>query len=701
MSGTFFPDTPAKPASIAPMLPETHPLIEKVTEPLAANAERRMAAHAFLGEKFDAAHPVVEEATARIEAAGRRKFPVLRKALPWVLAALALVPVFASHALMFRFVKMAYNFDLFELPQKPALPTGLTEEQRLLLGDPRLESMEQKRRLYRHDPKNPGYYSEYAQAYHSEMSALPPEFSETVARIAPDNAFFTYFAAGQVGKTSFTKKRRSGSSPPQRIVDGVRLSPLPREAEFDITNAAAFEEAMALIAKAAALPGFETYVNTMTVARVRLLPSDTMAEAARALMYSYGTPSGMIQLRYIADLMCARAEQLSKSGRKEEFIALAAQREAFIKHLGQNPDTNLVGELVYSVIVTATAKNFEAAADRLGLNEMADTYRRQSQAFTEEKDRREIRSKNEDAPFPLDKASSMTRLTLPMVARQVTAPPPLSEADFEPMRRAEHELLGGLGILALALCLPLAALVVFLFRFVSTPMIRIPAKRMAGILGMADWAWVIGFGVVLPILCFLLVTRLTPLGGREYGATFFVFTFPGVQYAALLLALLIVPAILVRWRLVKRLAPFGFGDRFTVPLALAVMAMIAVWSLAALPVVEQLTKVDLLNHFTFAALAAPPVLCLCLLFANALRSILGKPAARLAQCATAIAVLPAYPIAILLLCALTPIYSAAEKRWLAKETLLRIDPDAPDLGAYEFKVAAQKRREINAITGTE
>jgi hypothetical protein len=182
---------------------------------------------------------------------------------------------------------------------------------------------------------------------------------------------------------------------------------------------------------------------------------------------------------------------------------------------------------------------------------------------------------------------------------------------------------------------------------------------------------------------------------------FFVLAFPGVQYAALLLALLIVPAILVRWRLSKRLAPFGFGDRFTVPLALAVMAMIAVWSLAALPVVEHLTKAKLLNNFTFAALAAPPALCLCLLFANALRAILGKPAARLAQCATAFAVLPAYPIAIILLSALMPIYSAAEKRWLAKETLLRIDPDAPDLGAYEFKVAAQKRKEINAITGVK
>jgi hypothetical protein len=42
-----------------------------------------------------------------------------------------------------------------------------------------------------------------------------------------------------------------------------------------------------------------------------------------------------------------------------------------------------------------------------------------------------------------------------------------------------------------------------------------------------------------------------------------------------------------------------------------------------------------------------------------------------------------------------------EKHWLAQETLLRIDPDAPDLGAYEFKIAAQQRKEINAITGVK
>lgn len=700
----FFPDTPAKPASIAPMLPETHPLIEKVTEPLAANAERRLAAQAFLGEKFDASHPGVEESTARIEAAGRRKFSGLRKALPWVLAAVALLAALSPWIRSIRMVFPLYNMFSFASSgaRMPALPSGLTEEQRLLLGNSELDDLGQKRRLHLLVPENPAYFAEYAQAFVSQRSALSPDFLETAARIAPENAYFPYFAAGRIGKESFTKKTRSGPSPPQRMVDGVRLRTLALEGEYDITDDAAFEEALALVAKAAVLPGFETHTNPMIVARLRLLPAETMAEFARALMYAYGGSSGMIQLRHVSDLLCARAGQLSKSGRKEEFLALAGQREALIAHLGRNPDLSLIGELVHSVIAIATAKNFEAAAARLGLTEMADTYRKQSEAFQAERDLRDIREKKgEYDPFPEDKASTLHGLTLPMVNRQVASPPPLSEADFKPMRRAEHELLGGLGLLALALSLPLAALAVFLFRFIATPMIRVPAKRMAGTLGMTDWIWVIGLGVVLPILLFLLITRLTPLGGREYGVMFFQAAFPGVQYAALLLALLTVPATVVRWRLGKILAPFGFGDRFTVPLALAVMAMITVWSLAALPFNEFLMEKKLLNEFTLAALAAPPVLCLCLLFANALRSILGKPAARLAQCTTGIAVLPAYPIAILLLCALTPIYSAAEKRWLAKETLLRIDPDVPDLGAYEFKVAAQKRKEINAITGVE
>jgi hypothetical protein len=75
----------------------------------------------------------VAEATARIEAAGRRKFPALRKVLLWVLA------VVYSHVSTFRFAKTVIDFDVFVPWENPALPAGLTEEQRFLLGDPELD----------------------------------------------------------------------------------------------------------------------------------------------------------------------------------------------------------------------------------------------------------------------------------------------------------------------------------------------------------------------------------------------------------------------------------------------------------------------------------------------------------------------------------------------------------------------------------
>jgi hypothetical protein len=670
------------------MLPETHPLIEAVTEPLAANAERRLAARAFLGEKFDAAHPGVAEATARLEAAGRRKFPFLRKALLWVLVIAALAMIIPSKPSTFRFVRMVTNdntIKMYDPMVKSALSEDLTEEERLLLGcREELENLGRKRRLHLLVPDNPAYFAEYAESSVARTRSLPPDFMESAALIAPDNAYFLLFAAGRICIHCIEWKKSTSPSGP--------------EWEYDIMNPAVFEEALALIEKAAALPGFESYSNPMIAARVRLLPTKTIAELTRASMYAYVGSSGMSEFQYVGYLLSARAEQLSKAGRKEEFLALVEQRDAVVTHLGRNPDLNLYGESVHLGLASKTARDFQFASDRLGLTELVETYRMQSAALMVYEDRLAIRRHMEDDPLWVARHASLTHSRIPSLAREVLSPPPFSSADLESRRRAEHEFLGGYGIRAIALFLPFTALLVFLFRFVSAPTIRLPAKRMTGVLGMTDWAWVIGLGIVSPIAFLLFVTRLTPLGGREYGVTYFQMAFPCVQIAALLLALLIAPAIAVRLRLGKQLACFGFGDRFTVPLALAVLAMLAVWSLAALPFVERFGTG---RHIVLAALAAPPALCLCLLFANSLRSILGKPAARLAQCTTAIAVLPAYPIAIILLCALTPIYSAGEKRWLAKETLLRIDPDAADLGAYEFKVAAQKRKEINAITGVK
>jgi hypothetical protein len=184
------------------------------------------------------------------------------------------------------------------------------------------------------------------------------------------------------------------------------------------------------------------------------------------------------------------------------------------------------------------------------------------------------------------------------------------------------------------------------------------------------------------------------VSGRDYGSSYFLLIFPGLHLSALLLTLLLAPAIITRWRLTRRAAAFKFGSRIDL-LALPVIAAMLVYSIVAYPVLVNFK----LNIYTQIGLAAPLVGWVGFVFFNGLRIFLGSARSRLIQSATAMAVIPAYPLAIIALCLTLPIYIAGEKHWLPQDKLHLIDPDAPDLGAYEFKVAAQKRKETNAILG--
>lgn len=63
-------------------------------------------------------------------------------------------------------------------------------------------------------------------------------------RIASDNAYFFYYAAAQIGGDSVERIRPSGSTQKPRVVDGVRLPPLPRETEYKIIDRASYEDAL-------------------------------------------------------------------------------------------------------------------------------------------------------------------------------------------------------------------------------------------------------------------------------------------------------------------------------------------------------------------------------------------------------------------------------------------------------------------------
>ncbi len=678
------------------MFPEIHPVVKEVTEPLAANAERWMAAQAILSENIEPEHPAMADLETRLAVKEKPKLRMAWVLATWACAALALGIAIHRQMPDARMMRIYSSITALALDDPDPLPPppGLSEKERLLLG----YGTDAQRRLHQLVPENPAYYKEYASAYASEKNRFPNDFLETTAKIAPENAMFVYWAAAKRGDKAVEKKTKSSSGAASRFHQGVQLKALPTETEYTIKDAAAYAESLALLEKAAAMPDYTTYVNQLIAERAALISTETFVGYMHVLVVIYGTTAPeLIAQRKVADLLSARAEELSKAGRKEEFLALVKQREAFIAGMGRNPETHLIGELVYSVCVLSTATNFHAAAERLGLVDLTEIYRKQRDAMMEDKDFRDIRRATADTPIPAGRASALTHLALPLVIEQVRTPPPLEDTDLAPLRNLEHEFATRLGLSAIALLLLPAALAVFLFRFAITPMMRLPARRISRLLGARDWIWILALGVALPIAIFLIITRLTPLGGRGYGIHHFQFAFPSVPLVALLFSLLIAPAFIIRLRLASLLAPFGIRERLVPFASLAALTLLLLWALAAVPVLESKT----LSDRVLIGLAATPSLCIMLIFANALRAILSKPRARLSQAATTLAVLPAYAVAIVALCLTLPIHSAAEKRWLSQEKLFHIDPYAPDLGAHEFKIAAQKRKEINAITGVK
>lgn len=85
--------------------------------------------------------------------------------------------------------------------------------------------------LWDSDPPNPAYFAEYAACYFPEHGGtLPPDFLETARRIDPQNAWFTYIAAGVKAKDAVKMRTQSkaenaaNKTPEWDILDQTKLA---------------------------------------------------------------------------------------------------------------------------------------------------------------------------------------------------------------------------------------------------------------------------------------------------------------------------------------------------------------------------------------------------------------------------------------------------------------------------------------------
>ena len=672
------------------------PLVEAAVAPLSHNAEHRLAAISILSETADPKHPGALEAIARWESADTKWHPFLWQGILCISALIAVISL-----VFFRIPELQLSWKYrgmagFEFPD-PYLPDGLTFSGKLLVGDPSKPMFEQKEALYRSDVENPAFFAEYAESHLEEFGKLPDGYMETVSRIAPRNSYFLYLAATDIDSGVIGEKTSTSQEPEQRKGDGSLLHQPKDKYELVIQDQAAFDSSLALLLRARELPEFDIYRDAMLISRLRAMPrGGTFAERANRMILIYNGVRGIASLTKLNTLLCAQAQQLSRAGDADGFLAIAEARAHLIRCLAEREEGTLMDQIILLGMIQMSAEYFHFAAKRLGLDGIAEIYLAEFVRLEEANSRRRALAEAADHSWIAARGSPLSDEILGLVTGITESPPPLSIADLAPSRYADHALLMRIGLAAIALSFLVCSLAVFLFRFAFPSALRRTSARLLQLLGPSDWIITIALGAVFPLSFVLALQNLTVLGGREWGSDHFRNLFPGVHLIAILFISLLAPAVLIRWRLSRRIAPLGIPCRPGVFSSLALLGMVGL-SIGAYPFAMRFGMEGTALH----ALAAAPAFWLATVLWNALRAIIGKAAERISLAATSMALFPSYAVAVILISLLLPVFKASEAHWLSKDTIHNLDPDLPDFGSYEIRIAAQKRKETRTILGLE
>jgi hypothetical protein len=302
-----------------------------------------------------------------------------------------------------------------------------------------------------------------------------------------------------------------------------------------------------------------------------------------------------------------------------------------------------------------------------------------------EKEERDLR--NWDGDLKL-KSGILSGLSLPLMTKQLQSPVPLTDADLKPGRMVDHELFSRVAAAALCLVFGLMLLAAALYRQRTSVLVKRLSRRLEDLLRPADWAWILGGGVGLPMLFYLVIYRLTPLGARDWSIAASAFIVPAGQAAAMGLLMIVLPVLIARWRLGKRGAVIGWhkGRAWIGWTAVACGAL----SLPVFGLSFASGKGSEVVMMVASALLGILALAWLLL---ALRAVFSKRPALLRRATLSRILVPAYALGMLLMAASMPLYHAAEKRWLAQDRLMEITPEAPALSRYEWQVAQALRAE--------
>ncbi len=654
--------------------------LEAAVEPLADHAELQLAARHHLEAELspEAGEAELDAAASRLERGGNMRW---RRAWAAVVLA-ASIPMLVGPVMKLArswiAIRPLTSYGLHE-PGFPFRDTLSPADRLLLFGDDtRPDGTDRWQPLWESDPENPMFYLVYALAYENEHDALPPDFLETGRRIDPDNGWFFIRQAASgaeavVERDSQSWKDRKAGKPPT----------------WTVKDEGGLAERIDLLKQGAGAPQIRSYRNELAHLRFSKLPvPDDFAESLPPIAYLAGTTIDMSE-RHVADLVAAEARRCLRERDREAFIELAEVWNRLMPSRLAEAGT-LVECLIVNAMMGATLPPMSKAAEALGVD--AELWRSRSEEWQARKDALRERGDAADRSASEDRilhhGSALTVLTAPMISRQVMDPPPLTASDLLPATRVEQALIARAMSVATWLLLGCFVLVSLVVGATQAPLARCSVKSFSRIFDRADVGWIGGAGVLAPLLIYLVLRYGTPLSRLEWGPKLTLYAVPVAHFVGLALMWIVWPLAIAGWRAqgLGKLLGWKPPGWWTASAMLAPLAGMVCFSFAVPPGPRSMLLAGIGVFFGAWSLAW----WLC----RTLASSFGGTAGRVPRQTVDRAARPAWLGAMLLLVGLVFHFHAEERRWFAREEVMRFDPG---FTAYEAKVSERLKQELGEL----
>lgn len=661
------------------MTPPTDRFIELATRPLCDNAEMKLAAEMELRRRIDPCqNRAIDDAIQALQYAESHPSRKWWLRLLLMITALASVISLIQVAALIRNLGLAWPASPLKTVQSLATPTlvdGASPKQKLVaVGASNLKSASESwKTLWQSEPENPAYFIQYAMSYGWDNDEPSQELLDIAERIDPENGWFPAFIAASEAEKIATK----GSS------KGVR-----NPAKWTIRDSGKLAEALDLIHRAAEKPRFESYQEQMMSQRIALVkPRTDFASGMRLYAYSFSFPSPQVQLRKIPDILSAGSHECAASGNAAGYLRIVSDWSILTKRLAQN-GTNLTDLLIAKAAYNSPSANFRDAAMKLGLKTEAERFASINDTFTEayESKKRGNRVRHSPDPF-VSHGSLMAGLSLPVVSSQVKSPPPVTEADLKPGRLADHALFERACSIAAWILLGLAAGLAGLHRFRHGTLNHRLATRLSLLVAPIDWILLISGGILLPLLCYFLVTRFTPLSFRDWSLRWTVFMVPSLQVGSFVTSMLVLPVVIARWRLGKRAAFLGLQSK-----RMWLAAFAGICSLIAIPLVG--LGHHMRSEWFLIPISLPIAFPLVWLLVGLFKAVFGYNEAAFRNEILARWILPVWITGMLVMALSTPLLYKSEQYWIQRDKLMEITAETHGVSRYEWLVTQQLRKEL-------